>query len=98
MDNQQWVANHKPESYPRVHLPNQRLGKPDNLSHDAHNPDKLSQGAMQNTLDKRGCRTPNPWTSRAPIRRTSKEKLSLVRILQKTSESKATLQEAMQEA
>ena len=43
-------------NYPRVHLPNQRLGKPDKLSHDAHKPDKLSQGAMQNTLDKRAAK------------------------------------------
>ena len=41
-------------SHPRVHLPNQRLRKPDRLSCDAHKPDKLSQGEMQNTLDKKG--------------------------------------------
>ena len=29
-------------SHPRVHQPNQRLGK---LSHNAHNPDRLSQSA-----------------------------------------------------
>ena len=46
-------------SYPGVHLPNQRLEKPDRLSHDAHNQEKLSQGAMQNTLDKRDCKDPN---------------------------------------
>ena len=45
--------------YSRVHLPNQRLGKPDRLPQDAHNPEKLSQGAMQNTLDKRDCKAPN---------------------------------------
>ena len=60
MDTQQWVANHKPDNYPRVHLPNQRLRKSDKLSHDAHNPDKQSQDAMQNTLDKRGYKTPKP--------------------------------------
>ena len=30
-----------------LHLPNQRLGKLDKLSHNAHNPDRLSQSAMQ---------------------------------------------------
>ena len=52
----------------RVHLPNRRPGKPDKLSHNAHNPDRLSQGAMQITLNKRGCRSPKGWTSRAPLR------------------------------
>ena len=33
--------------HPRVHLTNQRLGELDKLSHNAHNPDRLSQGAMQ---------------------------------------------------
>ena len=45
--------------HPRVRLPNQRLGKLDKLSHNAHNPDRLSQGAMQNNLNKRGCKSPN---------------------------------------
>ena len=40
--------------HPRVHLPNLRLGKLDKLSHNGHKPDRLSQGAMQNTLNKRG--------------------------------------------
>ena len=30
--------------HPRVHLPNRRLGKLDKLSHNAHKPDRLSQG------------------------------------------------------
>ena len=38
--------------HPRVHLPNQRLGKVDKLSLNEHVPDRLSQGAMQNTLNK----------------------------------------------
>ena len=44
--------------HPRVHLPNRRLGKLDKLSHNAHNPDRLSQGAMQNTQNKRGYKSP----------------------------------------
>ena len=44
--------------HPRVQLPNQRLGMLDKLSHNAHNPDRLSQGAMQNTLDKKGLQSP----------------------------------------
>ena len=32
--------------HPRVHLPNQRLGELDKLSHNAHNPDRLSKSAM----------------------------------------------------
>ena len=45
-------------NHPRVHLPNQRHGTLDKLSHNAHKPDKLSQGAMQNTLDKKGLQIP----------------------------------------
>ena len=44
--------------HPRVHLPNRRLGKLDKLSHNAHNLDRLSQGAMQNTLNKKGLQKP----------------------------------------
>ena len=40
--------------HPRVHLPSRRLGKLDKLSHNAHKPERLSQGAMQNTLNKMG--------------------------------------------
>ena len=50
--------------HPRVHLPNRRLGKLVRLPLNAHNPDRLSQGAMQNTLNKRGCKSPNQETSR----------------------------------
>ena len=50
-------------SHPRVHLSNQRLGMLDKLSHNPHQPDRLSQDAMQNTLNKRGCKSPNPQTS-----------------------------------
>ena len=39
---------------PRVHLPNQRCGMLDKLSHNAHKPDKLSQDVMQNILNKKG--------------------------------------------
>ena len=51
MDMLGWTPNKgKPiigqTGYPRVYLPNQRLGKLDKLSHNAHNPDNLSQGAM----------------------------------------------------
>ena len=57
IDMLEWTPNKgKPiigqAGHPRVHLPNQRLGKPDKLSHNAHNPGRLSQGAMRNTLDK----------------------------------------------
>ena len=62
---------------PRVHLPNRRFGKLDKLSHNAHNPDRLSQSTMQNTLNKRGAKAQNsrqaelhqgeyPRTSRTP--------------------------------
>ena len=54
-----WTPNKgKPSTgqtdHPRVHLPNRRLGKLDKLSHNAHNPDRPSQVAMQNTLNKKG--------------------------------------------
>ena len=90
-------------SHPRVHLPNQRHGMLDKLSHNAHKPDKLSQGAIHNTLNKRGCKSPNPQTSRAPSRKVSGDKLSCIK--QRTSRStelqdqlQTTLQEARQEA
>ena len=57
--------------HPRVHLPNQRLGKLDKLSHNAHNPDRLSQGAMQNTLNKRGCKSPNPLDMQSSIKEST---------------------------
>ena len=44
--------------HPRVNLPNRRPGKLDKLSHNAHNPGRLFQGAMQSTLNKRGCKSP----------------------------------------
>ena len=74
-----WTPNKgKPISgqrgHPRVHLPNRRLGKLDKLSHNAHNPDRLSQGAMQNTLNTRGSRNPKGQTSRAPSRRVTGDK------------------------
>ena len=65
--------------HPRVHLPSQRLGELDKLSHNAHNPNRLSQGAMQSTLNIRGCKRTNPWTSRAPLRRVSRDKLSCIK-------------------
>ena len=77
--------------HPRVHLPNKRLGKLDKLSHNAHNPDRLSQGAMQNTLNKKGLQSPNCWTSRGPLRRVPRDRLSYKDILQ------STLQETRQE-
>ena len=41
-----------------MHLPIQRLETLDKLSHSAINPDKPSQGAIQNTLDKKGLQSP----------------------------------------
>ena len=79
MDMLGWTPNKgKPiigqKGHPRVHLPNRRPGKLDKLSHNAHNPDRLPQGAMQNTLNKRGCRSPKGQTSRAPLRRVLRDK------------------------
>ena len=51
-----------------------------------HKPDKLSQSAVQNNLDKRGCKTPNPQTSRAPIRWMPEDKLSCRELSQSTTE------------
>ena len=53
-----WTPNKgKPiTGHPRVHLPNRRLWKLDNLPNNAHNPDRLSQGAVQNTLNKRAAK------------------------------------------
>ena len=54
--------------HPRVHLSNQSLWKLDKLSHNAHNPDRLSQGAMQNTLNKRGCKSPKSLDKQSSIK------------------------------
>ena len=44
--------------HPRVHLPNQRLGKLDKLSQNAHNPEGYPRVQHKNTLHKRGCKRP----------------------------------------
>ena len=44
--------------HPRVHLPNRRPGKLDKLYINAHNPDRLSNGAMQNTKIKEAAEAP----------------------------------------
>ena len=80
--------------HPRVHLPNKRLGKLDKLSHNTHNPDRLSQGTMQNTLNKRGCRSPKGWTSRAALRSLPRNS----RIPKDQPSNKISLQTAMQGA
>ena len=41
-----------------MQLPNQRSGKPDKLSQNACNTDKLYHNAMQNTLNKKGLQSP----------------------------------------
>ena len=64
----------------RVHLPNRRLGKLDKLSHNAHKPDRLCQGAMQNTLNKGATGSPKEGTSRAPLRRVPGDKQNSLRI------------------
>ena len=85
--------------HPRVYLPNRRHGKLDNLSHNAHKPDRLSQGAMQNTLNERGCRSPKRGNKQSFIKEStwgqaefSKDQPSNRYNLQ------PTLQEARQEA
>ena len=63
--------------HPRVHLPNQRPGKLDKLSHNSHNPDRLSQRAMQNTLNKRGLQKPQILRqAKLHLRRVPKDGLS----------------------
>ena len=59
-----------------MQLPNRRLGKLEKLSHNVHNLDRLSKSAMQNTLNKRGCKSPNLQTSRAPLKRVPRDRLS----------------------
>ena len=79
MDMLGWTPNkEKPNmgqtGHPREHLPSQRLGMLDKLSHSAPNLDKPSQGAIQNTLDKRDCKPQKPQTSRDPLRRIPGDK------------------------
>ena len=57
--------------HPRVHLPNRRLGKLDKLLHNGHNPDRLSWGAMQNTLNKRGHNRPKSSDKLACIKQST---------------------------
>ena len=66
--------------HPRVHLPNKRLGKLDKLSHNAHNPDRLSQGAMGNTLNKRDCRSPKGLDKQSSIKENTWGQAGLLRI------------------
>ena len=40
-------------SYPRMHLPNQRLRKPDKLSQGAHSQTSYHKVQWENTLDKK---------------------------------------------
>ena len=75
--------------HPREHLPNQRLRKLDKLSHNAHHPDRLSQGGMQNTLNKRGCKSPTLQTNRATLSREQQDELQ--------RHHQKTLQETRQE-
>ena len=56
---------------PRVHLSNGRLGKLDKLPHNAHNPDRLSQGAMQNTLNKKGLQKPKSSDKQSSIKEST---------------------------
>ena len=69
--------------HPRMQSPNQGIGKLDKLSHNSHSPDRLSKNAIQIYLDKRGCKSPNPWTSRTLLRRTHQDKLNSIK--QRTS-------------
>ena len=81
-----WTSNKgKPIiGHPRVHLPNRRHGKLYKLSHNAHNPDRLSQGAMQNTLNKRGCKSPKQVDKQSSIKESTPEQAELLKINQAT--------------
>ena len=78
--------------HPQVHLLNQRLGKLDKLSHNSHNPDRLSKGAMQNTLNKRGCKSPKSSDKQSCIKQRITGQTELHKHLQ------TTLQDTRQQA
>ena len=59
--------------HPRMQLPNQGPGKPDKLSQNAEAQTDYPRVQCKYVLDKRGCRSPNPGTSRAPLRRTPQD-------------------------
>ena len=66
--------------HPRVHQPNRRLGKLYKLSHNAHNLDRLSQGAMQNTLNKKGLQKPKRSDKQSSIQESNKGQVEFLRI------------------
>ena len=59
--------------HPRIQLPNQWPGKPDKAIPECTSPDRLSQNACEYALDERGYRSPNPLTSRAALRRMTRQ-------------------------
>ena len=76
VDTNHRLTNHRPER-PSQNATAQsgaweaRQGIPECTS-----PDRLSQSAFLHALNKRGCRSPKFWTSRAPLGRRQENKLS----------------------
>ena len=87
-----------------MQLPNQRPGKPDRLSQNAQAQTTYPRVQCEHTLDKRGCKSPNPQTSRVPLKRIHQDKLSSIKQGTTGQASKleehpqTTLQETRQEA
>ena len=56
-----------------MQLPNQGPGKPDKLSQSVQAQTGHPRVQCEYALDKRGCKSPNPLTSGAPLRRTTRQ-------------------------
>ena len=65
------VTNHRPGRPPLNATAQSGAGKPDKLSKNAQAQTGYPMVHHENALDKRGCRSPNLWTSRVPLRRTT---------------------------
>ena len=79
-------------AHPRMQLPNQGPGKPDRPSQNAKAQTSYPRGQCKSVLDKRGCKSQNPLTSKVPLRRIHQDKLTCREHLQ------TTLEETRQEA
>ena len=58
---------------PRMQLPNQGPEKLDKAIQNVKVQTGYFRVQCKYALDKRGCRSPNPWTSRAPLSRTTRQ-------------------------
>ena len=73
------VTNHRPDRTSQNATALSGPGKLDKLSQNAQAQRGYPRVQCKYALDKRGCRSPNPQTCRAPLRRTHSDKLSCIK-------------------